>query len=264
MSNKLRTVSTWVKATPTDWGDTKAAQYTYFFKIVHTHKGLVRLKTSERGSGCFQKLRFCPTQCVKLVEEGPAEEEGEKCRPRLQFGEIYGWTEPKECEGVHAQRLWGSRDLRSAAQVIIQSSRSHTSLLESRRLWEWTNLSCAQVACAAGPPKATKQKKNKKKPHSESLAADGFSLRGNRIWADGGTLCSRLRLLTSLECGGDQSNARQPKQVAASISDIINMWASLEALAALPPQLVYGWCAVRGCRSVSIGGRVYSADRETD
>lgn len=72
-----------------------------------------------------------------------------------------------------------------------------------------------------------------------------------------------MRLLTSIECGDDQSDARKPKQVAASVSDIINV-GLLEAFAMLVLQLVYGRRAVCGRRSVYIGGRVYSADRETD
>lgn len=39
---------------------------------------------------------------------------------------------------------------------------------------------------------ALQKQQNKKKTHLESLAADGFSLRGNRIRADGGILCSRF------------------------------------------------------------------------
>lgn len=200
-------------------GDVQMLHSTYiFWNFSHT-QGFSLSEDFSKMFCMFPKVGVLPNPKCKTSQRGACGGRREKCTPRLRFGEIYGWTKPKECKGVHSQRLWGRRDLRSAARVIIQSSLSHISLLESRRLWERTNLSCAQVARAAGPPKATKQK-----THLESLVADGFSLGGNRIRPDGGTLCSRLRLLTSIERGDEQSNVRTPKQVVASISDIINTW----------------------------------------
>lgn len=133
---------------------------TCIFLVLHTHThGFILSEDFSKTFCLFPKVVVLPNPKCKTSQRGARGGRREKCTPRLRFGEIYGWTKPKECTGVHSQRLWGRRDLRCAARVIIQSSRSHISLLESRRLWEQTNLSCAQVARAAP---ALQEQQNKK------------------------------------------------------------------------------------------------------
>lgn len=69
-------------------------------------------------------------------------------------------------------------------------------------------------------PALQKQQNKKKNPLGKSSQQMAFRSEGNRIRADGGTLCSRLRLLTSMERGDDRSNVRKPKQVVVSIYPI--------------------------------------------
>lgn len=134
-SNCVNMATCWKRGQHLLTGDVQMLHSTYIFFEFFTHAQGFSLSEDFSEMFCmFPKVGVLPNPKCKTSQRGACGGRREKCAPRLRFGEIYSWTKPKECKGVHSQRLWGRRDLRSAAWVIIQSSRSHISLLESRRL----------------------------------------------------------------------------------------------------------------------------------
>lgn len=86
----LQTVSTWVGATPTDWGRTNVARHIYFLNCSHTHKGLFRLKTPQRSSGLFPKVAVLPKPACKTCGRGACGgRRGEVCTSTPVWGDLW-------------------------------------------------------------------------------------------------------------------------------------------------------------------------------
>lgn len=96
----------------------------------------------------------------------------------FQFGEIYEWTKPKSLR-AYTQREFGRGDLRAAVWVIIQSSHSHISHLESHRLWERRDLSYTRRYCTCAASKS-----NDKQLATRYARCFHFATTENRLHVD--------------------------------------------------------------------------------